>query len=118
MPKAQADVIIAAGGTPPNSVTGWALIDTGANVSGIDEQVAAQLGLQTTGPKKVHGIGGPGTANEHIVQIRLSGSGTALWLVVSAKLQGAGNIALIGTDILTECVFVFDGPNGTFSLSW
>jgi predicted aspartyl protease len=119
IPQAQADGIVAAGGAVPSPVFAYALIDTGANATFIDQKVALDLGLQPTGTEsEVGGVAGKAPGIEYVAQITWPGTVPGLYVVTSIDLEHVGVVALIGTEILRECVFVWDGPNGTFSLSW
>jgi hypothetical protein len=86
-----------------------ALIDTGCSVTSIDEQVALGLGLQATGTKTVHATGGARQAVQYMCQATVGGVAGGLWTMTTAILSPSGIVALIGTDVLANCLFVFDG---------
>ena len=37
--------------------------------------------------------------------------------VLSADLSGLGILALLGRDVLSKCVFIYNGPAGQFTLA-
>jgi hypothetical protein len=118
-PQERASEIERTGGKVPAPVSGVALIDTGSSVTSIDESVAAKLGLKPIGqPVSIEDSGGPMTARRYSVAAALSECGSGLWTMTSAKLAPMEIIALVGTDVLVDCVFVFDGPHGAFTLSF
>jgi predicted aspartyl protease len=121
MPLAQRELVISEGGTPPNSITGLGLVDTGASATCIDEQVARDLGLRSVGSVR---IGTPDGVSDHLQYLveaqNLGGVADqgVLWTVTSASLAQQNLVALIGTDILRYCVFNYNGRTGQFSISF
>ena len=105
----------------PTGEAGLALIDTGATFSGIHEPIAKALGLQSTGTMMLGGVAG---SKEHdIYQVKASFPGSPLpdleLTVVGVNLEGqAGRIALVGMDLLCQCVLIYNGPQGSFTLAF
>jgi hypothetical protein len=110
----------------PTPVVGVALIDTGASITAIDGSVVTQLGLNPNGVAMVGTAGGP--QQQSTFQARFSFPGTPLLGFEHARVLGcdlAGQtvlnqqpiVALIGRDILSRCVLVYNGSAGVFSLS-
>ncbi|GEM_PF-2869179 len=98
---------------------GFALIDTGATETSIDAGVAQALGLVVTGPASGLSASGTYTANKYATAWRNVGGNT--WNVApmtGLPLAPQGLIMLIGRDVLSRCVFHYNGSTGTFSLSW
>ena len=101
-------------------VTGNALIDTGAHSTCIDQKAAEGAGLIVVDTGRITSA----THTAHEVPIfagRLSF--TALPNSVDAhraygaNLEEQGLIALIGRDVLKFCVLIYNGADGSFSLS-
>lgn len=110
---------------PGGPLDGWALVDTGAKLSGIDKAVALRFGLPQVGaaelrtpaslPENVPVFQGrflfPGLSehplSRHLLGLRL-GYGHA----------GLPVIILLGRDFLADKRFVYDGTRGEFKLSW
>ncbi len=105
----------------PSSEAGVALIDTGASISCVHEPVALALGLQPTGTMMLGGAAGSKEHNQYQVKASFPGSPLPdLELnVVGVNLEGQNNkIALVGMDILHQCVLIYNGPQGSFTLAF
>lgn len=103
---------------PPR--TGWALIDTGASVTCIDDQAAQELGLPAIDVVPMASASHAQTQqNVYPVQITLSAFGFALQAprAIGAALAAQGILALIGRDVLQICTLFYNGPAGTISLA-
>jgi len=120
------EIMLAQGKAVPNSVQLRALVDTGATYTCIDSSVVARLNLVRTGTM---GVLTPTTGAipqllpQYDVDLQFV-SPTSQVLppledvsVLEAALSAQGIQALIGRDILARCLFVFDGPANSFSLS-
>lgn len=103
----------------PAPLTGVALIDTGASITCVDISIIQSLNIQPIGTTTVYTP--QGNATQQLFPIKLSFPGTAIVISLNAVLGSvllAQNIgALIGRDILSRCVLVYNGPLGSFSFS-
>ena len=104
----------------PGAIAGLALIDTGAAQTCFDAQIAEDAQLPLVGTATMS------SATEHAVQVPVF----AGQLIVAgninidvehgmgANLSGLpGVIALLGRDVLAMCVLVYNGTDGSVSLS-
>jgi len=101
------------------------LIDTGANCSAIDRDVAEDLKLVPHGFALVHT---PSTGPDYVERLQYAacivvgeGQADALVLtlpVIESDLSTRDFQILVGRDVLKSCVFVYHGPTDTFSLEW
>ena len=108
------------GGTIPQPVSGFALIDTGASNTCVDRDAAERAGLAIVDS-------GPMTSATHEAEIvpiyagKLDIAGLPNNVIThrayGANLASQGLIALIGRDALKSCVLIYNGPDGSFSLS-
>lgn len=112
---------------PPVPITG--LIDTGASGTCLDPTVLAQLGVTPTG---VVSVATPSTgatphqAQQFDVSLFIPGSTPhqpplslgAVPVIESSLLAQQGFHALIGRDILSLCVMVYNGDGGFFTLAF
>ena len=111
--------LMAAGKPIPEPVTGLALIDTGATWTCVDEDTARRAGLPTRGTAKMASASHP----EHEVpvfagRIVLDSININTPNAMGVNLSGfPGLIALIGRDMLQNCLFVYDGNSGSMSLA-
>jgi hypothetical protein len=104
----------AIGGQPGN-----ALIDTGASISAIDEDIAQALKIPVIDQGKMSSASHDShPCNLYPVQFTI---GNVLVVQVprtmGAKLKSKGFIAIIGRDILQNCMLVYNGGMGTITLS-
>jgi hypothetical protein len=102
------------------------LIDTGASASAIDSQIIQALGIPASGSVRIHtpstGLT-PHTCSQYDVGIALSLPGPQIWWLATSlavaesdfSLQGIDG--LLGRDVLSQCVVVFNGPGVHVTLS-
>jgi hypothetical protein len=124
---ARRTALIAANQQVPNPVPIRGLLDTGASGTAVDPSVLTTLGLTPTGstlvntpttgatpqPVDLYDVGFviPGPAGgSHLFSQTLP-------VMASELLAAQGFHALIGRDILSQCVFVYNG-SGFFTLSY
>ena len=116
-----------AGRSPPAIRPIKALIDTGASATCIDPSVMSALGLNPTGTAKIFTPSSGHTAVEHdqydvgiLIQARSSQVPLHIGTVgvISAQLKFQGIDALIGRDILSQCILQYNGSVGQFSLAF
>jgi predicted aspartyl protease len=110
-----------AAGTPvPEPISGFALIDTGASATCVDAQVASQMNLPVVGTCTLATPSHESIEkNQHPVHIQVVGTNIAFAVpaAVGADLRGQGILALIGRDVLFQCILVYSGPDDSYSLS-
>ena len=110
----------------PQPVSGYALIDTGASVLCVDHGVlTTSLKLSPFSSAKV---GTPaGEVEQGIFPVALSFPGTGIGELSLARCLGAdldsqrkatNIIALIGRDVLINCVFIYNGKGGVYTLAY
>jgi len=119
VPAVLADFLVRSGLPVPAARKGFALIDTGASITAVDEDVVASLGIQPIGQMKLS------TASQSrsawLYAARLTCSGMAIPVlevldIVGCTLQPQGFIALLGRNFLRTVVLVYDGPAGFFTI--
>jgi len=119
VPTALAEFLARSGLPVPAARTGFALIDTGASITAVDEDVVASLGIQPIGQMK---LSTPSQSRPAwLYAVRLSFPEVPIPAlevldVVGCTLQPQGFIALLGRNLLRRFVFVYDGPAGFFRL--
>lgn len=101
------------------------LLDTGANCSAIDRNVAEDLKLVSHGFVLVHT---PTTGSDYVERLQYvaclvvgEGQDDALVLtlpVIESDLSTRDFLILVGRDVLKSCTFTYDGPTDTFILEW
>lgn len=108
------------GAKPPDPITGYALIDTGASITAVDEGVCQQLGLSSTGVVKMSHAGGEEERMCYPIQVIFPGSPFPAMTnprVVSCTL-GNGHLLLFGRDLLSRIRMVYNGPAGRVELAF
>ena len=105
----------------PAPHVGLALIDTGASITGVDQDVLGQLGLNPTSVVQVATPGGQ--VPQFVYACDLSFPGTPIGtipfgFVVGSQLGGMGYSALIGRDFLRFFQIVYNGPEGFWTLAF
>ena len=109
-----------AGQNIPKPIGGFALIDTGASLTGVTEQACQQLGIQPTGVAKIWGVSGADDCNCYALAIHLPGG---LGRIVGARVIAFKNltgapppILLFGRDLLQRIKLTYNGPMGRVEL--
>lgn len=122
VPAALAEQITRAGGQIPHPVTGKALVDTGASVSGVHQPVLSGLGVKPVGTTSMDTAGGPQQTSLYPIKIVMIMAPLALAVeyssVVGVDLTGMGIIALLGRDFLKRTLLIYDGPTGEVTLAY
>lgn len=106
----------------PAPVVGYALLDTGAALTSIDERVCKGLGLVPSGQVLLGHAGGQGMHQCYPVEITLPLLGMPPLVshsAVSVNLSSGPHpiIALIGRDFLGLMRVVYNGPQGRIEIS-
>ena len=105
----------------PSSDLGFALFDTGASMTCVDEGILVEMGLH---PVRVQRVSTPsGDSELNCYPCRLSFPGCPLpdidpSIVVGAKLQKQGYAALIGRDLLRDMILIYDGPGARVTFAF
>lgn len=103
----------------PSPVAGLGLIDTGAGVTAVDVSILQSLQIQPVGVVRVGTAGGQTTQQRYPATVRFPELGFEgrFTSVIGADLTGQGIIALIGRDVLSRALLVYNGSIGHFILS-
>lgn len=101
----------------PNPVNGQALIDTGATNTCVDVDIIKQLKIPAINSIKVYTPSGEAEQTIHPVIIRLSIGTFNFNSAIGSILKKQNIIALLGRDILQNCVLNYNGLTGNISLS-
>lgn len=126
IPSSLAEVYTKKNRAIPQPKSGWALIDTGATKSCVDDKVLIQLGVNPIDRTTIHGSGGKHEVNVFPAHMRFpTMPGFELEfssaIGVNIQAQQVNNqpiIALLGRDILSRCLFVYNGTLGIFTISF
>lgn len=108
------------GEQPPAPISGLALIDTGASITAVDEEVCLKLGLPATGTVIMSHAAGNEERACYPIQVMFPGSPLpplASPKVVSCKLHSP-QILLLGRDLLAMLRLVYHGPAGRIELAF
>jgi hypothetical protein len=120
VPTALAEFLTRSGLPVPAPRTGYALVDTGASLTAVDESIASSLGIEPIGQMRLSTPTRSMPGWLYAVQLTCSGVGMPrleVLDVVGCSLQPQGFIALLGRNFLRNALFVYDGEAGVFTLS-
>jgi predicted aspartyl protease len=109
--------LLSQGKTVP-SRSGWALIDTGASNTCVDEQAAKELGLPVIDVANMQSA----THEKHPCNVYPVQIVSPVVTLNSPRTMGAalasqGLLVIIGRDVLQRCNLFYNGPAGQFTLS-
>jgi hypothetical protein len=127
--EARRNALTAAGQAVPALQQIRALVDTGASGTCVDPSVLQALSLTPTGSTVVNTPTTgqqPHTVDTYDVSFYVPGATTThlpfvlntLEVMCAELLAPQGFHALIGRDILADCVLIYNGPVGTFTLAY
>ena len=105
----------------PQPVAGHALIDTGASSTSIDESTVQSLGLFPVGEGIISSASHEqSAAKKYNLNIFISQSNLTLnaYGAFGLPLRKQGIVALIGRDLLQNCIFLYNGPIGAYILTY
>ncbi len=109
-----------AGKPIPAPVQGGAMIDTGATTTCVDGEVAQSMGLAANGVAKMASASHDSSeCNTYPVRLTFP-----IWNVnldcgkaMGVHIKNQGIIALVGRDLLQNCLLVYNGADGSVSLA-
>ena len=108
------------GQTVPAPVSGWALLDTGASVTCIDDAAAGQLQLPVIDVTKIASASHAATES-NVYPIHLEFIGTAIEFSVprayGATLTAHGLLLLVGRDVLRHGTLHYNGLSGEITFA-
>lgn len=117
--------LTAAGKPIPAPVSGTFLIDTGASGTCVDPALVAPLGIPPSGSVAIQTpstAGGVHQCNQYDVMLFIpDGNGghfIEVMPILETSLKNQGIDGLLGRDVLQNCVFIYNGTSGQFTLSF
>ena len=105
----------------PPPQTGFALLDTGASITGVDVGILTALGVNPVSTVNV--LTPSGQQQQSLYPCRISFPGTPipaldLNAVTGSQLAAQGLAVLIGRDLLRHFLIVYNGVDGLWTLSF
>lgn len=126
--QARREALIASSQQVPPAASVRALVDTGASCTCVDPAVLKALSLSARGSASVHTPStgpAPHMADEYDVSLIVPGAGihhVPLTIdavpVIAADLAIQGIHAIIGRDVLQDCILIYNGAVGEFTLAF
>lgn len=102
-----------------------ALLDTGASTSLISQDIADQLKLHRGSKQVVSGIGGTVSVAGYLAMVQLLFPGIppvslkdSAEVIVVPNLNHLGARMILGRDVLSVCVLVYNGPHSTCTFAF
>ena len=105
----------------PQAITGSILVDTGASMTCIEASILIQLGIPDIGDATVYTPSGKDDQKVYFCRMGFPGSGLPSiteWPVLGAKLKQQNCIGLLGRDVLSKGLLVYNGHAGSFTLAF
>jgi hypothetical protein len=125
VPDALAESRKAAGVPVPLPVIVPTLLDTGAQESMVSQDIADQLGLKVLGARVIFGVGGTisVSGNVRIVQVLFPGVPPVLLahsapVIAVPDLNHLGARMILGRDLLSRCVLIYNGPHSACTFAF
>ena len=115
-----ATTLVQQGNALPNPMTGWALIDTGASNTCVDEKAAQLMKLPVIDVGSMTSASHANTpSNIYPIQIEITGFKLRFQSprTMGAELASQGLMLLLGRDLLQHCLLVYNGLTGQITLS-
>ena len=112
-------MLVQRGEPAPNAINGFALVDTGASATCVDQETADGAGLPVIGKAVMHTAShAEHEAPVYSGKLSIPNFGDVnLEFAMGANLDGQNLIALIGRDLLQGAVLVYNGTDGAVSIS-
>jgi hypothetical protein len=119
-PQSLSNLMTSQGQALPAPVTGAALVDTGASCCCVEEALLHTLQLQPINQTSVSSPNGNRIQNVYFARLTFPGSPIPpLEIpVVGVQMNQGSTISLIGRDLLRHCVLIYNGPMGSYTLSY
>ena len=105
----------------PAPVDGYAVFDTGASVTCVDESILTGLGVSPTGSIDMSTPAGITKANTYACALHFPARpmpNADPIFVVGTQLQQMGYAVLIGRDFLSNMVLIYDGPGARITFAF
>ena len=117
--RPMAKVLAEKGEEVPPTKTGWAMIDTGASHTCVDDAMAQALKLPVVGSRKISSASNAESdRNVYPVSLEIAGLGTLdVSDAIGVELERQGIVALIGRSALSAFVLIYNGPGGQLALT-
>lgn len=115
-----AKYVAGSGRVPAPAVTSvWALVDTGATESCVDDALANKLQFPIVDRRKIAGSKGAHEVNMYLAQIHIPSLNFTLWggfAGVDLTAGGQRHVALIGRTFLRHFTMIYSGSTGDVKL--
>jgi len=121
VPKQLAEALERENKPIPGGISGFALVDTGASMICVDRKVIEQLGMAPVSEANVGTAGGVQKQLVYPAMLRFPNTTMPelnIWCL-GGDFAGQGDmIALIGRDVLSLFVLVYNGPGASITLAY
>lgn len=120
IPEVIAQQLLRNGQLVPAPISGFALIDTGATSTCIDDQTAQEMKLPVVNRRKM--VSATHSVECNVYPVLLGFTGTPIKVnsiqALGANIDSLGVVALLGRDVLQHIALFYNGPSGQITLSF
>lgn len=123
-PDSLIQVLQQTGRVIPTPITGFGILDTGAYTTCVNKSILQSLGGQPVGTRPVTTPGFHGNMDVYPAKIKFPRTtidrsyDEALGINdLQMSFRGRSIIALIGRDVLSDCILIYNGKTGIYTLT-
>ena len=105
----------------PQPASGFALFDSGASSTCVDESILSQLGLMAQDTIDISTPSGRSKRSRYTAKVSFPGCPLPdidPAIVIGLELRNQGYIALLGRDLMRHMIMIYDGPGARVTFAF
>jgi predicted aspartyl protease len=122
--EARVEAFREAGEPVPLPVVAAAMLDTGASETYVTRELAERVGAEPGGERTVRGLGaGPATGTVYRLRVYFGGVpavvlASSVPAIAVERLEEFGVEAIVGRELLSRCLLLYNGPQSTCNFAF